>query len=1000
MRITKPDWLHHDADKKKLTTIFSVDFHPDGTRLATAGIDNKIRIWNTRAITKASAVDEKNSRLLSTLTAHSGAVMCVRFSPDAQYMASGADDMIVLIWERDTTAAEPSTNNIIGNSMETWHPVRRLTGHESDVVDIAWSPDNRFLATSGLDNVICIWDTATFDRVAKLTGHTQFVKGVTFDPAGKYLASQSDDRTMKIWRTSDWGLQATVAKPFADNIFSTYFCRPSWSPDGDCVAAANAVNGKVPVAAVVSRDTWAADLSFVGHHAAIEAVCFNPRVFSVPTKSDQDSDTSRVAASICAAGGQDRGITVWLTSQPMPIVAATDLFAGNLLDLSWYTPSPSDPTATIDEGDKPVVAYLAACSFDGTVAVLEFTEDELGHPVPAEEQEEMLARNGWVRRRGRSEEDEDELELDRGAAKRPRPIAESVAQLQLEEQGAVLCKVPKESRIAQLMDGAGSTMPNTSISSIPNEENTPAPTAMPVPVRTKSGKKRVAPLLVRPLGSSGSGSIAPPTPTLPAPRMASAAAAPVVVGGAPAQPPRANIDAPIWIEAQVLGTRQMVGKAPSSSFITDLTSQLGPQTLVHAQTVSAARVHLSVPRIVAQLKTTVTAPRQASLQPEDHCSPTVAAYNSQQSSQGTIQSSRLVCSSSDKQHPTMWTKHFAHAVIAVAASDQLTAASLSDGSLHWFDTRSGVRLSAPLVSEAHLAHLRCQDQFCLALDSVGQLSVWDTQALEAIIDRVSIAPLLYTAQLSSPSRSKEPSDASADTELDDKIKAPKRHKPMVALTAVDILGTGAPVLCFSDGRVHTYHSKLRTWMRIGDPSEYLGSDYYVRPSPDNSSSRSTSGSVLEFLQERGYYQHQRTNQVNNKQPLVPLVPPNLDPAVKYSMTLDHLEHQLRASDTVGSDDEVIRYADLLARQLVRSADNRQRVSRWLVELLGPPLVKGIRPSKVKSMGNNGQLVWIATMGSSVPKRQLLERILPVLATNRHFQELVDEYSSALKQAIK
>ncbi|KAJ2402897.1 HIR complex subunit [Coemansia sp. RSA 2559] len=1024
MRITKPDWLHHDSDKKKLTTIFSVDFHPDGTRLATAGIDNKIRIWNTHAITKtSSAVDEKNPRLLSTLTAHSGAVMCVRFSPNARYMASGADDMIVLVWERDAAAAPDAnaSNNIVGNSVEMWHPVRRLTGHESDVCDVAWSPDNRFLATCGLDNVICVWDTATFERVAKITGHSQFVKGVTFDPAGKYLASQSDDRTMKIWRTSDWGLQATVAKPFADNIFSTYFCRPSWSPDGDCVAAANAVNGKVPVAAVVSRDTWAADLSFVGHHAAIEAVRFNPRVFSVPASSSQHEEASssqheeasssqheeassspnvgskHVAASICAAGGQDRGITVWLTSQSMPIVAATELFAGNLLDLSWHTPSLADSTArAIAEGGKPVVAYLAACSFDGTVAVLEFTEDELGRPVAVEEQEEMLAKNGWIRRRrGRDNDDDaddaDELEMSRGASKKPRPIAETVAQMQLEEQGAVLCKVPKESRIAQLMDGAaGSTMPNTVVSS--------EPAAMPTPVRTKSGKKRVAPLLVRALGSSnGSGSpaaaaAAAATLTAPAASLPSTTPVPVVVGGVPAQPPRTNIEAPIWIEAQVLGTRQMVGKS-SSSFVAEPTMQLGPQTLVHAQTISAARVHLSVPKIVAQLKAVATSSQQ---QQDGAYRPTVAAYNTQQQPPSTQRSSRLVCSSpSDKQ--SVWTKHFPHAVLMVAASDQLTAACLSDGSLHWFDTQSGVRLSAPLVSEAHLAHLRCQGRFCLALDSVGQLSVWDTQALAATIDHVSIAPLLYSAQLSGPSASQPEELPDADASAADKdgaIRAPKRHKPMVALTAADILPTGAPVLCFSDGRVYTYHTKLRAWMRIGDPAEYLGSDYYIRPSPHAAATnRTTSGSVLEFLQERGYYQHQRTNQVNGKQPLVPPAPPNLDQTVKYSVTLDHLEHQLRASDAVGSNDEVIRYADLLARQLARSAANGQRVSRWLAELLGPPLVKGICPS------SNAQLAWVATMGSSVPKRQLLERILPVLATNRHFQDLVDEYASALKLAI-
>ncbi|KAJ2660453.1 HIR complex subunit [Coemansia sp. RSA 1200] len=1125
MRITKPDWLHHDADKKKLTAIFSVDFHPDGTRLATAGMDNKIRIWNTSAITKptaaATATTDNESengasapRLLSTLTAHSGAVLCVRFSPNARYMASGADDMIVLIWERDSNddagqAGGDVSNNIVGNSAETWHPVRRLTGHESDVSDLAWSPDNRFLATCGLDNAIYVWDAQTFRQLAKLTDHSQFVKGVTFDPAGKYLASQSDDRTLKIWRTSDWRLQTTVAKPFEDNIFSTYFCRPSWSPDGDCVAAANAVNGKVPVAAVVSRDKWASDLSFVGHHAAIEAVRFNPRVFNAPVPHppvvSSASDTgvgssvpsndkaATVAASICAAGGQDRGVTVWLTSQSVPIVAATDLFAGNLLDLAWYTPSA--PVSQNEKGNNKhsaVVACLAACSFDGTVAVLEFTADELGYPVPVEEQEAMLSKNGWVRGRANGDDEAEDYGggdgLDRGPSKRPRPIAESVAQLQLEEQGSVLCKVPEESRIAQLMDGAGGSamiMPAQSVSSAtPAATNsTPAPQMMPVPVRTKDGKKRVTPLFVRPLGGGNSNGTAQ---TAPIPALSSSPAATgagagagsqVVVGGVSAAP-RTSVDAPIWIDAQVLGTRQMVGKS-SSSFITE-PSPLGLQTLVHAQTISAARVHLSVPKVVAQLKATALplSPQktasstplqgegsQASSSSSTSYRPTVVAYNTTSQSSTDAMRSRLVCSPqpssalasasasvSSARQPSAWTKYFAHSVMIVAASDQVTAASLSDGSLHWFDTLSGVRLAPPIVCEAHLAHLRCQDRFCLALDCVGQLSVWDTDAMEATVDRVSIAPLLYSAQLSTTTESKPKATAAAETsstavneednELgntsgdgnDEKVRAPKRHKPMVALTAVDILPAGndggcTPALCFSDGRVYIYHTKLRSWIRIGDPAEYVGSDYYICPpiptasttTSDTTSAsrlraRATTGSTLEFLQERAYYQRHLTNQVNNSsnknkdnnsKRLFSSTSSSLDDqkSVKYAVTLDHLENQLRGADTVGSDDEVIRYADLLARQLARSADNTVRVSRWLAELLGPPMVKGMLPAVAGNGSSNGASTgitcsWSPTIGSSVPKRQILERILPLLATNRHFQDLVDEYSSALKQVIQ
>ena len=36
-----------------------------------------------------------------TQAEYSGVVLCVRFSPNGQYLASGSDDKIVMIWQRD-----------------------------------------------------------------------------------------------------------------------------------------------------------------------------------------------------------------------------------------------------------------------------------------------------------------------------------------------------------------------------------------------------------------------------------------------------------------------------------------------------------------------------------------------------------------------------------------------------------------------------------------------------------------------------------------------------------------------------------------------------------------------------------------------------------------------------------------------------------------------------------------------------------------------------------
>jgi hypothetical protein len=60
-------------------------------------------------------------------------------------------------------------------------------------------------------------------------------------------------------------------KPSAHRFALTLVvCADSWSPDGSFIAASNAMNGPVFVAAVIDRDEWESDISFVGHENTIQ----------------------------------------------------------------------------------------------------------------------------------------------------------------------------------------------------------------------------------------------------------------------------------------------------------------------------------------------------------------------------------------------------------------------------------------------------------------------------------------------------------------------------------------------------------------------------------------------------------------------------------------------------------------------------------------------------------------------------------------------------------
>ncbi|PKI85312.1 Hir1p [Malassezia vespertilionis] len=354
-----PDWVvHRGDDRAKRSTIYS--------------LNSKIRIWATKPILDEKAEENQDQpRLLSTLARHTGAVLCVRWSHSGRYVASGSDDTVALIWDLDTSGT--GSGLVFGSSetnIEHWRPHRRLPGHESDVTDVAWSQNDAYLATAGLDSLVLVWSGETFDRLRTIRGHHGFVKGIDFDPLGQFLASSSDDRSVKVWRTTDWGLEASVCAPFKNSPSSTFFRRGSWTPDGANFIASNAMNGPVFVASVVKRLQWSADFSLVGHENAVTVAACSPRLF----RGAQDGQV----ATVVALGAQDQSVSVWITGQPRPLFVARDLFDRHVMDMSW--------------SQDGYTVY--ACSSDGTVAVLQFSAEDFGETLPQNEIASLRAAHG------------------------------------------------------------------------------------------------------------------------------------------------------------------------------------------------------------------------------------------------------------------------------------------------------------------------------------------------------------------------------------------------------------------------------------------------------------------------------------------------------------------------------------------------------------------------------------------------------------------------------
>ena len=111
-----------------------------------------------------------------------GAYLNVAFSPDGRYLVTGGEEYTVKIWD-----------------LQTRQELKTLLGHTGDVCAVAFSSDGRWLATAGEDTTIRIWDAKSWKPVYTLRGHTGVVSSLAFIPNSQRLVSGSRDTTVKVW---------------------------------------------------------------------------------------------------------------------------------------------------------------------------------------------------------------------------------------------------------------------------------------------------------------------------------------------------------------------------------------------------------------------------------------------------------------------------------------------------------------------------------------------------------------------------------------------------------------------------------------------------------------------------------------------------------------------------------------------------------------------------------------------------------------------------------
>lgn len=155
--------------------IKSVAFSPDGTRLASAGADTLLRVWDITGTTP---------QVIHTLAGHSSSVEAVAFSPNARHIATASADMTVRLWDAERGAE-----------------LAVFRGHTSDVTTVDFLLQGNLIASGGWDRTVRLWDV-TSETGGTIQGqHDDWVRQVAANRAGTMFASAGKDGSVRLWDT-------------------------------------------------------------------------------------------------------------------------------------------------------------------------------------------------------------------------------------------------------------------------------------------------------------------------------------------------------------------------------------------------------------------------------------------------------------------------------------------------------------------------------------------------------------------------------------------------------------------------------------------------------------------------------------------------------------------------------------------------------------------------------------------------------------------------------
>ncbi|RWA13634.1 hypothetical protein EKO27_g1453 [Xylaria grammica] len=930
---------------------------------------------------------------------HLGTIHSVRFSPNGRYLASGADDKIICIYQLESGPPAVAPFGTSGPPpVENWKTSKRLIGHENDVQDLAWSHDGSILVSVGLDSKVVVWSGHSFERLKILSLHQSHVKGITFDPANKFFATASDDRSIKIFRftspapnatqhdmVNNFQLETTISAPFKSSPLTTYFRRCSWSPDGNHIAAANAVNGPVSSVAIIERSRWDSEINLVGHEGPTEVCMFSPRLFHtkkpVETGATNGQSAGGALVTVIASAGQDKTLSIWNTNTSRPVVILQDLASKSISDLAW----------------TPDGQILFAASLDGSIITAKFETGELGWVANLEETDKALSKYGASRKAMGIAEDVDGLQLENHSKEGERKGAES-------RMGALMGDfhpLPKDAAApttngvktgtatptAPSTNGQAETEPEKEKEREKEKDQAGAAqeaadkTAQRINVLksrvtiTKDGKKRVAPMLI---SSSGTGQSSLPQTQLvgsstsktaqndtpqtildlskPYDGLPEGGLAAMLLGNKrkaiaiegeddEEHPNKRPATGPRPIQRNGVDGLENAALEPPRYGLIPTPEYLRPAVL--NPSIAISQVRLAVPKVRAH----ILRPLERGILLED-----ATLEEASKIPENIILEARNPVSLRDPSHITatkrgtlLWQDYLPRAVILVTGSKKFWAAACEDGSLYTW-TPAGRRLINAMVLEAQPVILECRGWWLLCITASGMCYVWNIHTLSSPHPPVSLGPILEIAISS---------------------LQPHGAMPAPGVTSAHLNSNGHIVITLTNGDGYYYSPTMHAWQRLSESWWAVGSQYWnsndssvgslqttavgsTTPQGGKSDKNIASAGIIPFLERHTTNEFLLKGRAYTLQRLIKtLLSKDGFETFESSVSIAHLENRIAGALQLGSKEEFRLYLLMYAKR-IGAEGHRGKVEELLNSLLGGVLQEQNGEGGDKAQGWNSE----------------------------------------------